>query len=299
MSNSNFIKSSNCAIFANFLVEDGAVDTGNGFFAATNVSFSLDSSLEPNKVFGSSRISNDFNHSQAQQAKFQMDFFPLCGGSSATNTANQMAVATGLTGDFTSGHRIQFGNLDLRQCYMSSLDIKISPQSPILFNASFDVYDVSRATGISFTGANISNLLTTNGSGAYLESLHALALGVSGSGVSLPQSKEEISVSYSINRTPSYGLGNISPSTVILDSINRTTSIRGNNVGSFVGFSGGNANLALRFSPFSSFVEDNSYDKVNDYLFAIDVTGRVSSQNLSVGPDDVLQGSVVIQENVY
>ena len=295
----NFIKSSNCPIFANFLVEDGAVSTGNGFFAATNVSFSLDSSLEPNKIFGSPRISNDFNHSQAQLGKLQMDFYPLCGGSSATNTANQMAVATGLISDFVSGHRILFGNLDLRQCYMSSLDIKISPQSPILFGVSFDVFDISRATGISFTGANISNLLTTNGSGAYLESLHALALGVSGSGVSLPQSKNEIDISYSINRSPRYSLGDISPSTVILDSISRTTSIRGSNVGSFVGFSGSNANLALRVSPFSAFVENNSYDKVNSYVFAVDITGRVASQNLSVGPDDVLQGSVVVQENIF
>ncbi len=299
MSNSNFIKSSNCAIFANFLAEDGAVDTGNGFFAAINVSFSLDSSLEPSKIFGSPRISNDFNHSQAQVGKLQMDLYPMCGGNSATNTANQMAVATGLTGDFTSGHRIQFGNLDLRQCYMSSLDIKISPQQPIIFSTSFDVYDVSRATGVSFTGANISNLLTTNGSGAYLESLHALALGVSGSGVSLPQSKEEINVGYSINRSPSYSLGNISPTTVILDSISRQTNIRGNNVGAFVGFSGSNANLALRFSPFSAFVENNSYDKANNYAFALDITGRVASQNLSVGPDDVVGGNLTLVENIY
>jgi hypothetical protein len=295
-----FIKSSNSPIFANFLSEDGAVDTGNGFFAATNISFSLDSSLEPNKTFGQSRISNDFNHSQAQLGKLALDFYPLCGGSSATNTANQMAVVTGLTGDFANGgHRILFGNLDLRQCYMSSLDIKISPQSPILFSTNFDVYDLSQISGITFMGANISNLLTTNGSGAYLESLHALALGVSGSGVSLPQSKNEIDISIQCSRTPVYGLGSVSPSTVILESVNRQTSIRGEGVGQIVGFSGGNANLALRFSPFSSFVEDNSYDKMNDYLFAVDVTGRVSSQNLSVGPDDVLQGSVVIQENVY
>lgn len=228
-----------------------------------------------------------------------MDFYPMCGGSSATNTANQMAVATGLTGDFTSGHRIQFGNLDLRQCYMSSLDIKISPQSPILFSTNFDVYDLSQISGITFMGANISNLLTTNGSGAYLESLHALALGVSGSGVSLPQSKEEINISYSINRSPVFGLGDVSPSTVILENVSRQTSIRGNNIGEVCSFSGNNANLALRFSPFSSFIENNSYDRVNDYLFAIDITGKVSSQNLSVGPEDVLQGSVVIQENIY
>ena len=294
----NFIRSTNCAIFADFTNENTLPNTGSGFFCATEASLSIDSSLEAEKTFGEPRIADKYNISGPQSAKLSFSYLPMVGSNSATNPENQWAV-TNLTGDYQSGHRIKFGNFELRSCYLSSLNIDISPQSPVSFKCNFDVYDLSQVTGQSFTGFSVQNALTTNGSGAYLESLHALALGVSGSGVSLPESKAEISISYNINRSPCYRLGDIYPSTVVLDSVEKQLTIRGENIGQICSFSGGNAIVDLSFSPFSSFITGGTgFSAQSQSLFSIRTAGRVSSQNLDAG-EDGLNGSVTILENVY
>lgn len=295
----NFITSKNCPLYMNLLQDGGAVNTGEHFFVATSVSLGVDNNLEPNKVYGSARLSSDFSHNSPQVGKLSVDVLPLIGPNSAFNTSNQMALVTGATGDYISGASILFGNFDLRQCYLTSLNLSISPHSPVSVSANFDVYDLSRITGQTFTGANISNLLTTNNSGAYLESIHALAVGVSSSGESLPESRAEISVSYSCNREAAYPLGSIQPSTVILTSVEKQVSINGENVGQIIGFSGGLANLDLYFAPFSAFITGGTgFSAQNESLFSIRTAGRVSSQNLDAG-EDGLNGSVVLQENIY
>jgi hypothetical protein len=295
----NFISAKNCPLYMNLSQDDGAINTGVHFFVATSVSLGVDSNLESNKVFGQPRLSSDFSHSSSQVGKLSVEVLPLIGPNSAANTANQMALITGASGDYLSGFRCQFGNFDLRKCYLSSLNLKISPQEVISVSADFDVYDLSRITGQTFTGANISNLLTNNGSGAYLEGIHALALGISGSGVSLPESKAEIDISIRCNREPSYGLGSVEPSTVILTNVEKQVSVNGENVGQIVGYSGNLGTLDLYFAPFSSFVTGGTgFNGITSSLFSIKTRGRVSSQNLSAG-ENGLQGSVQIVENVY
>jgi len=284
----------NSAIFANFLTENTAPTTGQ-FFLATDASFSADSSLEANKVFGSPRISDDYNVAGFQVGKFSATFLPLIGFNSSSETSNQMALLTGLFSDFVSGHIIKFGNLNLKSCYLSSLSLDISPQAPITVKADFDAYNLSEVTGQSFTGQSISHALTSNGSGAYLESIHALAVGVSGSGVSLPDSKEQISISYRVNRQPVYNLGDIYPSTVILDSVEKQVSINGENVGKIISYSGERAVLNLAFHPFSTFITGTV---TNNGLFNICTTGRIVSQSLDVSAEG-LGGQINLIENVY
>ena len=295
----NFITAKNCPLYMNLLQDGGTVNTGEHFFVATSVSLGIDNNFEPNKVYGSARLSSDFSHNSPQVGKLSVDVLPLIGPNSAVNTANQMALITGTTGDYVSGFACKFGNFDLRQCYLTRLNLGISPHSPVSVSADFDVYDLSSITGQTFTGANISNLLTTNNSGAYLESIHALAVGVSSSGVSLPESKVEISISYSCNREAAYPLGSVQPSTVILTSAEKQVSINGENVGKICGFSGGLANLDLYFAPFSSFITGGgSFSAQSQSLFSIRTAGRVSSQSLDAG-EDGLNGSVTILQNVF
>lgn len=295
----NFIKSQNAPIFANFLVENTAPNTGSQFFAATSATLSFDSQLEANKVFGQSRIPNDYGISGPQIGKLNLEVYPMVGSNSVTDTDNQLALITGLAKDFISGHQILMGNLLLKRCYLSTLNIQISPQEPIVIKSTFDVYDLSNVTGISFTGANISNVLTTNGSGAYLESLHALAMGVSGSGVNMPQSRTEIDISLTCSRTPNYGLSSIYPSTVILDNVSRQTSLKGADIGQIVNFSGANGILNLSFSPFSNFITGGTGFNSQDGLFSIGITGKINSQALNVSPDAGVGGTIQLVENLY
>ena len=283
----------------NLSQDDGAVNTGSHFFVATSVSLGVDSSLQAEKILGQPRVSSDFSHNSPQVGKLSVDVLPLIGPNSAPNTVNQMALITGATGDFISGARILWGGFDLRKCYLSSLNLKISPQEVVSVSADFDVYDLSRITGQTFTGASISNLLTTNGSGAYLEGIHALAIGVSGSGVSLPESKAEIDISVRCNREPSYALGSTEPSTVILTNVEKQVSVNGENVGQIIDYSGNLGTLDLYFAPFSSFVTGGTgFNGITSSLFSIKTRGRVSSQNLSAG-ENGLVGNISLIENSF
>lgn len=292
-----FYTAKNLPTFCNFQTEGSTPNTGLDFLAANSVSLSLESSLEPNKILGSARLSNDFSHNSPQKATLSLEYYPMVGNNSVSRISSQTGVLA-LTGDYQSGHYIRFGNFELRQCYLNSLNIKLSPHSPVVFSANFDVYNLSQVTGQSFSGANITNTLTS-GSGAYLDSLHATAVGISGSGASLPSSKAEIDVTFSCNRSPQYALGATSPSTVILDSAQKQITIRGENIGEVCGFSGNNAILNLYFSPLSSFVTGGTgFSAIGNSLFSIGTTGRVSSQNLSAD-ENGLVGSVSILQSIF
>lgn len=295
----NFITQKNCPIWANFTNEATAPNTELDFFAATEASLSLETSLEPSKIFGQSRTSDEFNVNGAQSSKFSFSYYPMCGDNSVSRISSQTGILNA-TGDFLSGWNIRFGQFDLKKCYLSNLEIKISPQEPILFSANFDVYDVSSITGSYFSGVNSGSLFTSNGSGAYLESLHALAIGVSGNSASMPESKAEISISHNCNRSPVYGLGSTYPSTVILEGVERTTQIRGENVGQIIDFSGEAAFLSLAFNPFSYFVTGGEAFNKYSGLFEINISGRVTNQNLSINAGDGnLNGNLTIRENLY
>ena len=63
--------------------------------------------------------------------------------------------------------------------------------------------------------------------------------------------------------------------------------------------SGGLANFDLYFAPLSSFITGGeSFNAVSNGLFSIRTRGRVSSQNLQAG-EEGLNGSVILQENVF
>jgi hypothetical protein len=291
-----FIKSKNSPVFANFLAENTAPNTGNQFFAATEISLDFNSALEVNRVLNQTPISNDFNSSGPIQSKLSFEYYPLIGDNSVLSVENQTGIFA-LSGDFVSGHQIQFGNFLLKRCYLSNLEIRIVPQEPILFKADFDVYDTSSVTGQSYTGANILNTLSSRAS--YLDSIHALAIGVSGSGVALPNSKNSISISTSCARSPVYSLGGIYPDTTILESVSRTTQIRGENIGQVINFSGTNGLLDLQFNPFSWFITGGSGFNANNGLFGLRVDGRVSTQSLSATPDNTLDGQITLVENIF
>lgn len=291
----SFISAKNCPIYLNTTGENLAPHTGSDFFAATSAALSFESPLEANKVFGQSSASNDYKIGGPVASRLGFSFYPLYGG-------DEIIQGTlgffGLTGDFNSGHNARFGNLELKKCYLDNYSLKIAPFAPIVVSANFSCFDASLVSGQTFTGENLPNSLTS-GSGAYLSSWHAVSVGVSGSGLNLPESRAEIDIQVNCGRSPVYGLGNVEASTALLDSVERVVSIRGENIGQIVNFSGGEAIVNLRFSPMGAFITGTNYDRVNSYVYAMDVTGKVISQNLSADPDGFLNGEVRIVENLY
>jgi hypothetical protein len=133
--------------------------------------------------------------------------------------------------------------------------------------------------------------------------MHALAVGVTGNLEPLPQSKKSIQISTSCNRSAIYTVGNKLPERVFLTSVDRTVTIEGENVGSIIDFngSGDGKSIDFKFSPFRYVITGNNFDPkaTHNNQLLITVSGKITSQSLSVQPGNTLNGSVTIRENIF
>lgn len=301
---SKFIKYTNVPVFANFSSPNQTPLTGDGgsdLMAANEVTMNFETSLEPRKYLGKTPISNDYAPTSPLGAKVSFSWFPLVGENANSRGVSQTGVLA-LTGEFETGHQIRVGNFLFKDCHLNSYSVQITPYQPIVFSADFNCYDVDSVEGTQFTGmANAPSLLKQAGTGAYFDSLHALAVGVTGNLEPLPQSKKNIQISTSCSRTPVYTIGYKTPERVLLNNVERTITIEGENVGQIINFngSGDGSFVSFRFSPFRSFVTGASFNPREDYLFSIDVSGKITSQSLTQQQGNSLNGSVTIRENIF
>lgn len=299
-----FIKYTDVPVFANFSSTDQAPLTGVGgsdLLAANNVSITFEAGLEPRKYLGKGPISNDYSPVGPLLAKINLSWYPMIGENTNSRLISQTGVLA-LTGDFATGHQIRVGNFLFKDCYLNSYSIQITPYQPIIFNADFNSFNVNEIEGIKLTGlANAPQLLKTAGTGAYFDALHALAVGVTGNLEPLPQSKKSIQISTTCSRTPVYVIGEKIPEQVILNSVERNVVVEGENVGEIINFngSGDGSSLKLRFSPFRYFITGSNFNPRTNYAFEIDVSGKISAQDLRIEPNNTVNGSVTIRENIY
>lgn len=299
-----FIKYTDVPVFANFSTPNSAPLTGVGgsdLMAANDVNISFEASLEPRKYLGKTPIRNDYAPTGPLQARISFSWFPLIGANTNSTLISQTGVLA-LTGEFETGHQIRVGNFLFKDCHLNSYTIQITPYQPITFSADFNSYDVNEIEGTAFTGlAGAPALLQAAGTGAYFDALHALAVGITGNLQPLPQSKKNVQINTSCARNPVYSIGNKTPDKVLLNSVERTVTVEGENVGEIINFngSGDGSSVSFRFSPFRHFLTGTSFNPRTDYAFSIDVSGKISSQSLSQQPGNSLNGSVSIKENIY
>jgi hypothetical protein len=271
----------------------------SNLIAANSCEISFESSLEPAKYIGRNAVSDDFLSTSAQNVKISLSYLPLVGDNLNDGIQNASLLPLSLTGAFSeTGHSIRVGNFLFNRCYLDSLSIQISPNTPIRWSTQFSCYDASSITGFNYTGFGDSGGFTSNSlSGTAYSAIHALTTNVSGS-TSLPQSKTDISIQYQISRTPVYEIGSIVPRNVLLNTVSRTTNISAENIGEVIDFSGKSAILNLKFAEFGKLMNP-SFDPSQDYRFMIGITGKINSQSLSMQPSKVVDGQISIMENLF
>ena len=299
-----FIKYTDVPVFANFSSANQAPLTGGAgsdLMAANDVTINFEASLEPRKYLGKTPISNDYAPTGPLQAKISFSWFPLIGENTNSRLISQTGVLA-LTGEFETGHQIRVGNFLFKDCHLNSYTIQITPYQPIVFSADFNSYDTETIEGTTFTGlAGAPALLQAAGTGAYFDSLHALAVGITGNLEPLPQSKRSVQINTACSRNPVYTIGSKTPERVLLNSVERTVTVEGENVGAIIDYngSGDGSSVSFRFSPFRYFVTGASFNPRTDYKLAIDVSGKITSQSLTQQPGNTLNGSVSLKENIY
>jgi hypothetical protein len=297
----NYLKYSDIPVFANFLSENAtpAVSNSVGIFAVTEASLSLDPNLSANRYLGKVQIKNDYSTVGPLEAKFSMTFIPLIEKDTANlniQKENQLAFFN-LTGDFVSGHMIKVSNFMLKKCYLQNYSVKVNAYQPVSVTANFISYDVTEIISSKLEAyTDVITPIAKNTSKPYYESLHAITTNMqdTSNGLNLPLSKINIDINVDCNRTPIYTLGNQTPDSVILNTVERTTNIQGENVGQIVDITGANPGATnIYFLPLSKRGQTASN---SNYALKFDINGRITSQQLSVSQNSILNGKVVIKE---
>jgi hypothetical protein len=296
----NYLKYSDIPIFADFTQENTAPTTNvSKIFAATEASLALDANLQPNRYLGKAQIRNDFSLTGPTEAKFSFTFFPLVerndGDVLNIQKQNQLAFFN-LTGNFLQGHQIRMSNFLLKQVYLQNYSIKINAYQPISITANFISYDTSQITNSILGATTIESGVAKNSSSPYYEGLHALTTTMEGSVVNIPETKVSIDINVDCNRTPIYVLGRKTPDTVVISTIERTTTIQGENIGQVMSISGANPGATdIYFLPLSS-INSLETPSASQNVLKFDINGRIVSQQLSASQNSIVNGRVVIKE---
>lgn len=299
----NYLKYSDIPIFANFTTENAAPSSSaaTNVFAATEASLSLDSNLQANRYLGKAQIRNDFSITGPLEGKFSLTFFPLIeiAGDTASSIlniqkANQLAFF-GLTGNFISGHQIKISNFLLKQCYLQNYSVKINAYQPVSISANFISYNVTDITNQTLTNTALSQTIAKSTTTPYYEGLHALTTVMGGSTTNIPSTKVSIDINVDCNRTPVYTLGQKTPDSVVLNTVERTTTVQGENIGAVMDISGANPGATeVYFMPLSS-LGAVTPSNINNVL-KFDINGRIVSQQISTSQNSIVNGRVVIKE---
>ena len=294
----NFIKFSDTPIFLG-TAEGVAPQTGVGvtnLIAANTCEISFEAAVEPNKFLGRQVVSDDFSTSGPKRSTISVSYMPLVGTNVYSSVQEASLAPFFMTGDSVSGRSLRVGNFLFNQCYLDTLSVQLQAYQPIRATFQLTSYDTVLLENDVFDGlsGNVSPLVDSS-SGSYLSCLHALSTNVSGQSVSLPESKTDISVNYQCGRTAVYDIGSLTPRTVLLQNVTRSTSVNGENVGAILGISGSSAVLNLRFGEFGKLI-NGVFDPDVDTKLHIGITGRINSQNLSMSPGRTMDGSINIQE---
>lgn len=293
-----FLKYSNLPIFAKFDAEqtDPVKNTANNLFAASEASLSLDANLTTTRYLGSSAA--EMPASGPLEGKMSFTFYPLI--EKADNNAsinlqksNQLAFFK-LTGDFSVGHNIYFSNFLLKKSYLQNYSMKINSYQPISISANFISYDTSSITNTKMVESTNVPQIAKNKQQSTFEGLHALTTTFSSpdSDSYLPDLKISIEINVDCNRSPVYQLGQSIASKAILNTVERTITIQGENIGKVIDLNGKLANFKLAFNPLSAI---NAPAATPVYEIQT-LNAKVVSQQLSVSQGSNLNGRVVIKE---
>jgi hypothetical protein len=260
---------------------------------------SFDANLAPNKFLGKAQIKNDYSTVGPMEGKFSFTFYPLIEKDTSIlniSSSNQILFFSRLTGNIEQGTIFLFSNLALRKTVLQNYSVKINPYQPVSVTANFISYDVSSLKDQRIEAYTDPLSISKDQNTPYYEALHALTTKMYGSSVNIPTAKVSIEVNVDCQRTPVYTLGNKVPDSIILTSVERTTTIQGEDIGSIMDVTGANAGSTnIYFLPLSKYGANPS----SDYnALSFDIDGRIVSQQLQVAQNSMMNGRVVIKENI-
>jgi hypothetical protein len=252
----NFITYTECPISIN----------GENFYA-TRASLSSTASLHPDRVVGGSL--EGYGPTGPIADSVNLDYY--------VSEANDSIMS--LTGNLPCSGSL--GGVNFSGAYLTKYSINIAPYRPIEVSVSFDVYSGFYGSLNGQSGDfNPSLIDIANGAHTDLVNFNSLKMGMD----------NPISIDYNIDcqRTPNYVIGEEHPRYVILGAIGKSMSIKGENIGDLISYSG-------RSSASMSITPKNINNLSRGQT--LECEGVIHSQNLSVSAGGIVDGTISISES--
>ena len=185
---------------------------------------------------------------------------------------------------------IQIGNNLYKKCYPQNITISVEPFAPITISANFVSLDPP-------TGEQIVGDQRSSGQTAITPiSGDRFAYGYTSSVLNaenvVGNVQSQISFTRSYNRTPVYGIGSPSPTSMLLDGIEEEMSITSTGLQSFINLSGDT--LGSKVQILIKDVDDSIDDLMNK-LVNMPVGSRVSTQGYSSQGGDSVSATATIK----
>ena len=198
------------------------------------------------------------------------------------------------------GHNINISNFLFKKTYLQNYSIKINPYQPVVVTANMVSYDITNVEGSKLSSFGQVFEISNNPDQPRYEALHGLTTSMVNSSTNiLPDIKTSIDLNVDCERTPVYTIGSKTADKVMLNSVERTMIIQGENVNSIIDFNGKDvSDLKIYFLPLSSLGQNITNETIRNSL-NFEINGKVISQQLSISQNSSLNGRIVIKEPIF
>ena len=279
----------NTPVYIGQINTEASINTGFtgriDYIPATRASVDFNSSSNAKRNLGVDVVSTDqFTIDQALSANISIDSFlhpDLEEGFrylSGTATAQDSFVP------------IQIGENIYKKCYPQNITISVEPFAPITISASFVSLDPPIGEQIVGDQRSSGQTAITPISGDRFA--YGYTSSVTNAENVVGNVQSQISFTRSYNRTPVYGIGSPSPTSMLLDGIEEEMSITSTGLQSFINLSGDTLNSQVQI-----FIKDvdDSMDDLIKKVINMPAGSRVSTQGYSSQGGDSVSATATIK----
>jgi hypothetical protein len=190
------------------------------------------------------------------------------------------------TGD--NYHVIKIGNNVFDKCYLNSYTVDIGPLKPVVLSVDFTCNNPPTGTSISQITNGVDSFI---GSSGYAEKIiHSHTCSVSGVNNIVSNIQSSIRYQVTCARTPVYSIGSITPSSMILDQVERQMDIDSTDIYKIINQEG-----STLTSPISIALKYQKNYSITAYL-GMNAGSKILSQKINMQEGDTLSTQVSIKE---
>ena len=187
---------------------------------------------------------------------------------------------------------IQIGNNLYKKCYPQNITISVEPFAPITISASFVSLDPPTGSKIDGNDNDVVKDLLDPPPISGDRFAYGYTSSVLNAENVVGNVQSQISFTRNYNRTPVYGIGSPSPTSMLLDGIEEEVSITSTGLQSFINLSG-NA-LSSEMQLFIKDTDDSISDPIKN-IINMPVGSRVSTQGYSSQGGDSVSATATIK----